>query len=377
MTQAVSKSEGRPRQHGGAAYDVAIVGAGPAGATLARLIGDRYRVLLVDRRPLDLPSVLGEAGKCCGGLLAPDAQQVMGQMGLGLPQSVLVSPQLFVVRAMDLPSGLERYYQRFYLNMDREKFDRWLVSLVPRCVDSRYRTQILEYRRADGDSGFELTMRTGRVTYTERARVLVGADGAHSGVRRWAFGRHATKTYVALQEWFRVEQSLPHYTAIFDPAITDFYVWTIPKEDYLLVGAAVPRQGARERFGLLKARLMASGLALGQPTRREGCLLLRPGRPGQLALGQDGVALVGEAAGWISPSSAEGISYAMRSALALADAMGPGLEGCVARYRSATRGLAANLLGKRLKSVVMYSGPLRRMVMRSGVMSAGPITLSG
>jgi|GEM_PF-5650539 len=35
-------------------YDVAIVGAGPAGATLARLISSKLRVLLVDkRRPTD------------------------------------------------------------------------------------------------------------------------------------------------------------------------------------------------------------------------------------------------------------------------------------------------------------------------------------
>ncbi len=30
-------------------YDIAIVGAGLAGATLARRIGKRYKVLLVDR----------------------------------------------------------------------------------------------------------------------------------------------------------------------------------------------------------------------------------------------------------------------------------------------------------------------------------------
>ena len=34
-------------------YDVAIIGGGPSGATLARLIGGRYKVLLVDRRNLD------------------------------------------------------------------------------------------------------------------------------------------------------------------------------------------------------------------------------------------------------------------------------------------------------------------------------------
>jgi flavin-dependent dehydrogenase len=43
-------------------YDIAIIGAGPAGATLARLIGHRYRVLLVDKRPLGRPD-RGELAK--------------------------------------------------------------------------------------------------------------------------------------------------------------------------------------------------------------------------------------------------------------------------------------------------------------------------
>jgi len=31
-------------------YDIVIVGGGPAGSTLARLVGDRYRVLLLEKR---------------------------------------------------------------------------------------------------------------------------------------------------------------------------------------------------------------------------------------------------------------------------------------------------------------------------------------
>jgi flavin-dependent dehydrogenase len=103
-------------------YDVAIIGAGPAGATLARLIGDRYRVLLVDRRRSVNAADKAIANKCCGGLLAPDAQKMLSKMGLGLPRSVLVDPQLFVVRAIDIQQHLERYYQRFYVNMDRQNF---------------------------------------------------------------------------------------------------------------------------------------------------------------------------------------------------------------------------------------------------------------
>jgi geranylgeranyl reductase len=118
-------------------YDVAIIGAGPAGATLARLIAEKYRVLLIDKRQLiDLPEKLSSS-KCCGGLLAPDAQRMLSRLGLGLPKSVLEEPQLFVVRAIDIQQGLEGYYQRHYINMHRQKFDRWLLSLVPSSVDIR------------------------------------------------------------------------------------------------------------------------------------------------------------------------------------------------------------------------------------------------
>ena len=45
-------------------YDVAIIGAGPAGATLARLISDRYRVLLVDKRQFTEAGTDELSGKC-------------------------------------------------------------------------------------------------------------------------------------------------------------------------------------------------------------------------------------------------------------------------------------------------------------------------
>ncbi|MFQ9799503.1 MAG: NAD(P)-binding protein [Clostridia bacterium] len=43
------KASGK-RKDGIDMYDMIIVGAGPAGATLARGLGRRYRVLLVDKR---------------------------------------------------------------------------------------------------------------------------------------------------------------------------------------------------------------------------------------------------------------------------------------------------------------------------------------
>ena len=83
-------------------YDVAIIGGGPAGATLARLIGDRYKVILIEKRQLPDWSENFSSIKCCGGLLAPDAQMMLSKLGLGLPRSVLEEPQLFVVKSIDV-----------------------------------------------------------------------------------------------------------------------------------------------------------------------------------------------------------------------------------------------------------------------------------
>src|SRR5690554_3059608 len=99
----------RKAKRGITMYDLVIVGGGPAGATLARLLGNEHRILILDRRDLGQPFSGGQE-KCCGGLLAPDAQSMLAGFGLGLPSSVLVGPQLFTVRTMDLAAGRERYY---------------------------------------------------------------------------------------------------------------------------------------------------------------------------------------------------------------------------------------------------------------------------
>ncbi|MDR1612889.1 MAG: FAD-dependent monooxygenase [Planctomycetota bacterium] len=50
-------------------YDVIIAGAGPAGATLARLLGERHSVLMLETRNIRNDFVSsGVREKCCAGL---------------------------------------------------------------------------------------------------------------------------------------------------------------------------------------------------------------------------------------------------------------------------------------------------------------------
>jgi flavin-dependent dehydrogenase len=222
-------------------YDIAIIGAGPAGATLARLIGETYKVLLVDKRPLFEPNIEKSLGKCCGGLLAPDAQKMLGFLGLGLPQQVLVDPQLFVVRTIDLHDKIEKYYQRHYINIDREKFE------------------------------------------------------------------------------------------------------------------------------LLKKKLHDHGFWSAKTFKKHAALLLRPVKMNQPCNGKGDIALIGEAAGWISPSSAEGLSYAFKSAEIMADVLKQGTDNMLKRYNKRTRKMRFNILLKNLKSPFMYSPWLRHKVMSLGL----------
>jgi flavin-dependent dehydrogenase len=350
-------------------YDVAIIGAGPAGSTLARLIGSRYRVLLADKRPFADTASPSLPEKCCGGLLAPDAQQMLSRLGLGLPGSVLEDPQVFVVRAIDLPRGIEQYYQRHYINMNRQKFDRWLLSQVPAAVEIRTRCRFESFAREG--RRISLKLRQGGKEFVEKTRVLVGADGARSRIRpQTSPANLLPRRYLAVQEWVKARNNTAYFTSLFDPDITDYYCWTIPKGNLMIVGAALPLQSrVADAFARLKKRLTRSGFSLGSTVHREAAHVLRPMATHQTHTGSRGVALIGEAAGWISPSSAEGFSYAFRSAVSLARALQPGIEGFERRYQQNTRSLRVNILLKNLKAGVIFHPALRRAVMRSGLQS--------
>ena len=350
-------------------YDVAIVGAGPAGATLARLIGKKYKVLLIDKRQLmDLPDSFSSR-KCCGGLLAPDAQRMLSKLGLGLPKSVLEEPQLFVVRAIDIQQRLEGYYQRHYINMNRQKFDRWLLSIVPSDVDIRPGCQLKSY--TSENNYFSLTLIQDNKTYLEKSKILVGADGATSKVRAKSFSSHLwPRKYFAIQEWVQLDSNLPYFSSFFDPEITDYYCWTIPKGNHMIIGAALhPKEKTSEKFKLLKRKLRANGFQFGKTVLKEGAYILRPLKIQQLITGTKGIALLGEAAGWISPSSAEGLSYAFRSALILAEVLRTTLHDFEKRYYQKTRVLRRNIFIKNLKSHFIFNPRIRKAVMKSGLQS--------
>lgn len=346
-------------------YDIVIIGAGPAGATLARLLDKKYSVLLIDKRSFNDGNSMG---KCCGGLISPDAQKMLAKLGLGLPKDILTGPQMFSVKALDFDNNLENHYQRHYINIDREKLDSYLVSQIHN-ADIMFDTVYKGHKKI-GDK-IEVTLNRNGENIIIETDILIGADGALSLVRKNEFkDRPYPEKYVSIQEWYKTCSIMPFYTSIFDKEITDYYSWIIQKEEYLLIGAAIPiKEDANLKFNILMGKLKKRDLDIGEFYKSTGTLIMRTRKLNQISLASGNVALIGEAAGLISPSSAEGISYALKSASFLAKSININYKEFKSDYVKAARKIKLNIFVKNLKIPFMYNPLIRKLVMKSGVLS--------
>ena len=346
-------------------YDAIVIGGGPAGAMFARKASSAgLIVLVVDGQAVGRP-------KPCGGLLSPDAQQVLARLDLTLPADVLVDPQIFAVKTVDVCAGLVRYYPRQYLNMDRLAFDRWLLSL------SAGRTEILAGRctaLARENQGFRVDIRLeGGETVQSCCRWLVGADGADSLVRKTFFPNQKMRKQMAIQQWFpRNQRENPFYSCIFDAETSPGCSWSMVKDDFFLFGGTFSPRGCRAAFERQKERLDGKwGFHFPSPIKTEACLVNCLTGPRDFVAGEEGVFLVGEAAGLISPSSYEGISYALLSGQALGSAMSADGD-ILAEYNRSLAGMKRRLLTKMAKRALLYHPLSRRVLMASGITAFSP-----
>ena len=344
-------------------YDIAIIGLGPAGSTLARLLNSSFKIIALDKK-----HQTGNEGfhKPCGGLLANDAQKAFVRQKLNLPADILTEPQIFSVKTIDLQTKLIRNYQRSYVSFDRHKFDLWLKSLIPNNVNVLHNTLCKEIRRVI--DGYQ-------VTYTDEydvehkitAKYVVGADGANSVVRRMRYPHHSIRQYVAIQQWFAEKHQRPFYSCIFDNQSTNCYAWSISKDGYFIFGGAFPKKTANQNFELLKEKLTKQGFIFGEPLKTEKCLVIYPNRFRDFYTGNENIFLIGEAAGFISASSLEGISYALDSAEILSKILNSGIAKPNKIYYQKTIPLRLKLYSKIIKAKILTTPLWRKLIMKSKI----------
>ncbi|SEC94854.1 geranylgeranyl reductase family [Nocardioides exalbidus] len=323
-------------------WDVVIVGAGPAGtsAALGALAEDpSLRVLLLDRS--DFPR-----DKSCGDGIAPHAVDVLSEVGAGD-----VVAGWTPLRELELARGdlrVSRSMRREAYVVPRAVLD---ARLVDRAVE---RGAVLERHRATSltTAGGRAPVVSGRLS----GRVVVGADGAHSLVRRAVLGDRPQQRAIAIRGYAPTTDAGRGRQVIrYGVGRHPSYAWAFDRGDgwaNVGYGELLPAergQGSAPSKRLLLDQLeeLIPGAASTGAEWRGHHLPLSSWRWDQ----PDGpVLLAGDAAGLINPMTGEGIYYAVASGVsagrAAARAVAAGQpDGAGARHRAEVRGL----LGRHLR----------------------------
>lgn len=334
-------------------FDVIVIGAGPAGATFARLANKNLKIAIVEKNT--------NREKCCGGLIAPDAQKIFAGFDMSIPKDIIADPQLFYVRSIDLNTGREGKYQRHYTNVNRKALDNYLVSLLPNNVELFMGYQYISHIEKDGF--IFVILKKGEQLFEYKCKFLVGADGAKSRVRKNLFNDFKNvRKYLTIQGEYEKIESINHFAVFFDETLSDFYSWLIPKDNMILIGGAFSDDSKpRKKYDKLVSNVQKCGYMFGKEKSINSCYIIRP-RLKDIMLGNKNIILIGEAAGFISPSSSEGLSYAYRSASDLAMVIEKDRDNVIKGYARKVTKIKANIMIKNIKSLFLYNSALRNLI---------------
>jgi geranylgeranyl reductase family protein len=337
-------------------WDVVVVGAGPAGSAAA--IGalraePSLRVALLDRFhfPRD---------KACGDGIAPHVVDLLSAAGAtGLVDDWEPVPRLSLRRGS---LGVDAPMARSSWVIPRTVFDDRLVTAAQEAGAT-----LLRCRVHDVNLGPTIS-----VNSTHTGRVVVGADGAQSVVRR-VMGVRTGPMAVALRGYAPTPQCrAARQVIVFDTKRQPAYAWSFDRGDgWSNVGyGALLDQRARPTKAKLLCRLEAllPGAADGGVSWRGHHLPLSAGRWAPPA---GPVLLAGDAAQLVNPMTGEGIYYAVATGLAAGRAAAAAItsddpSSAGSRYAATT----TPLLGTHLRHVQLAARLCRHGVVLDAGMRA-------
>jgi len=332
-------------------YDVVIVGAGPAGCFAANFLKNDFNVLMIDRAAFP-------RSKPCGGLLTEESKNIIKK--IKLPDAVFSTPEYLDIQYTDLDNGIDIRQKKNYRNVDRNSFDSELLNLSKNEIAFSSNTKFLDAKEAnEGSEGYKLTLEKNGKKMSVGSRFLIGADGALSDVRKMVTNAKMNQL-IAIQEWFLCSRDIDAFHFIFSKEVTGYYSWVIPKGDSFVCGAAFPPgTGVPQKFQLLKQKIKHLIGESNNFCKKEACLLTKINSKDEICLGKNNIFLVGEAAGLISPSTGDGISFALRSGFNCAQAIKDASDMPFEKYNELCFPLISEI-GQKIKKAEILSDPVLR-----------------
>jgi menaquinone-9 beta-reductase len=325
--------------------DVFVIGGGPAGlaaAIAARQQGLNVMVADGSRPPIDKP---------CGEGLMPDGRAALAQLGISIPERdshpfrgiTFVSGRL---RAeADFPNGDGLGVRRTILHsLMVERAKSLGVSLL-------WQTPVTGLHPEGALLGKQLV----------RSRWIVGADGGHSLVRRWAgLDRYrSNRTRFAFRRHYRITPWSDHMELHWGPkcqiyvtpvAADEICVALVSNDPHLRLDAALPWF---PEFAALLRDADSTSVERGATSSTRKLRQVYQGR----------VALVGDASGAVDSITGEGLCLTFRQAQVLAECF---VTGDLRRYQHEHRKLSMRpAMMARLMLTLDWKTSLRQRVMRA------------
>jgi geranylgeranyl reductase family protein len=296
-------------------YDVIVVGAGPAGATLAYELATKgIGVLLLEKE--ELPRY-----KCCAGGVTSKAARLLDFDISEVAEDVINE----VSFTFNLSSPcLGQHSQPLMHTVMRDIFDHFLVK----------RAQQLGAVLMDGQKVTQVQVSADWVEISSadkvfRCRLVVGADGAYSIVARELGMARSIEYFMGLEsEIVAPEEELAKWKSraqVDLGCIPGGYAWVFPKRNHLSVGVGCEASKARDLHAHHQKFLNSLNIG-GYAIASSGSHLIPTSTKGML-IWQNKALLLGDAAGLADPLTAEGIYNAIQSAQLAA----PVIEGSLVR----------------------------------------------
>ncbi|GAB4536971.1 MAG: geranylgeranyl reductase family protein [Thermodesulfovibrionia bacterium] len=293
-------------------YDVVIVGAGPAGSTAGYILGSYgFKVVIIDKCkfPREKP---------CAGCITDKTiqllQRVYGESVESLKKNNILEYEssIYEITFKDRVL-LKRGYPRPFYFVDRVAYDNFLLEGARRAG--------VEVIEGDGAVSYNLLMNEVKTSSGRRlrGRVIIGADGANSVIRRtfltgpfdeYAWNKNMATAFGVSIPRSVINKDIDHPVIIF--GFIDYgYSWVFPNRERVLIGSCglnmVNRKRFRELFdGFLSfLNIGLNNVKIETHPLPCGGFLKKP------IFGN--TILIGDAAGLVDPVLGEGIYYAQRS----------------------------------------------------------------
>ena len=291
-------------------FDVAIIGSGPAGASAAIKLAEKgIATVIIEKETLP-------RYKTCGGGFAYRGRRKM-------PFSVeeVVETEFFRVDAFFKKAGVHVFSERkdpIISMVMRDDFDNFLVKKAK----DKGITLLEGYKLQNITFNKNITLHTSKGDV--KTKFVIAADGALSTTAKLAGWKETRLLIPALE--YEVEVNPEDFERLSKSVRLDFdaipmgYGWSFPKKNHLSIGLASFRK-VKADFKQLYREYLTDTLEIKEIVSEQMHGFQIPVSPRTDYFVKNNVFLVGDAAGFADPLTAEGISNAIFSGIMAAESI--------------------------------------------------------